>query len=981
MVSQEPHHVPSPPNPPRGSSPHPRPSLGVHHVVVVVLLDVLQQLVHRGLGVAQQHVRVLLHKDRVVHARVPRGHGPLHHHHPLALPYLNDGHAGDGRVGVLLGRRVDGVVGADDQRDVRLVDVLVDLLHLLHDVVGHARLRQQHVQLPRHAAGDGVDAEDDLDAVVAEDLHQVGDGVLRLGHRQAVPGHDAHLLGVRQVLRHRGVVHDGGLAHHLHGRPLGRLPVAAQQHAADVAVHRVAHHVGEHGARGADERAHHREHGLVQHEALRAEGPPAVGVQHRDHHGHVRPADGGRHVRAQPAREQGGRAQARQAGLGGGLRHEAGQGGQRGGARGHVHLVAPGQRQGRALQQPLQLAEGHHGARGRDAPDPGGQVDGAQPDGVQRGGVVHVVQVVRGGGARGGQAHQRVEGGHRLRQLRGPHALGDLVARGPAGAGQQRQLPVGARVGRRHHAQCGGQPEGDAAHAQHVAHARGLLRAQAADAAHAAEAGGHRGHRVHLGAAQPLGQRVPPDERPGGGGVVVVVLWGVVRALEHVQHLLRHEKPAANVHRGHADGGGGQGLGAVAGQEAAAHGEHAAHGGHARDGVGHGHQRRVQRVRHTVHHLVADDVGQGEGAQHGAEGRGGGGRAQCQRARRARAVQLRALPVEGLVVHGNGRLLLLLELGHGHEGGLLQGGRRPHQLAPLHHQAPAHGLVVVVQLEHALLLGAEGPGGQHELGEVVGQQEGGRVGQVRGHVRVPHAGHAVGGRVHLVAARGGDVPAGLGGQVHGHGAGLHHVHHVLADQLRGLLPRDQRRADDDVHLLALLLQHPGRRVEPLLAHLLGVAASRGPVLGVLHHEELAAHGLDLLLGRRPHVEGPHDGAHVLSRLYCCQARHTTTNHQHLGGGHAAGGGHLAREEPVEARGRLDHRPVPRNVRLRAQRVVRLRARERPVQGVDAEGGGPLLLQLRDELRVHGRVQEGERGAVLQQGRLLRRRRLHFQNEI
>jgi hypothetical protein len=51
-----------------------------------------------------------------------------------ALPpgYLEDRHAGNDGVGIVLGRRVDRVVRPDDQRQVAVVEVVVDLLHLQH---------------------------------------------------------------------------------------------------------------------------------------------------------------------------------------------------------------------------------------------------------------------------------------------------------------------------------------------------------------------------------------------------------------------------------------------------------------------------------------------------------------------------------------------------------------------------------------------------------------------------------------------------------------------------------------------------------------------------------------------------------------------------------------------------------------------------------------------------------------------------------
>lgn len=46
--------------------------------------------------------------------------------------------------------------------DVVVADVSVDLVHLVHDIVRHARLGQQHVELTWHAPRHGVNAKLDL---------------------------------------------------------------------------------------------------------------------------------------------------------------------------------------------------------------------------------------------------------------------------------------------------------------------------------------------------------------------------------------------------------------------------------------------------------------------------------------------------------------------------------------------------------------------------------------------------------------------------------------------------------------------------------------------------------------------------------------------------------------------------------------------------------------------------------------------------
>ena len=66
---------------------------------------------------------------------------------------------------------------------------------------------------------------------------------------------------------------------------------AAGDHADEAAVHRPAHDVAEDRARAADQRAGDDHRGVVQREAHRRRRPARVGVEHRDHDRHVRPAD------------------------------------------------------------------------------------------------------------------------------------------------------------------------------------------------------------------------------------------------------------------------------------------------------------------------------------------------------------------------------------------------------------------------------------------------------------------------------------------------------------------------------------------------------------------------------------------------------------------------------------------------------------------------------------------------------------------
>jgi len=125
----------------------------------------------------------------------------------------------------------------------------------------------------REAAGDRVHAEADLDTPGLQGPDQLGDRVLRLGHRHAVPGGDDDAARLREelggglgvdlaVLAVVGVVAGGGLD-----------AEAAGDDGDERAVHRGAHDVGQVGTRGADQGAGDDEQVVVEQEAGRGRGP------------------------------------------------------------------------------------------------------------------------------------------------------------------------------------------------------------------------------------------------------------------------------------------------------------------------------------------------------------------------------------------------------------------------------------------------------------------------------------------------------------------------------------------------------------------------------------------------------------------------------------------------------------------------------------------------------------------------------------
>mmetsp|Transcript_20826 Transcript_20826/g.67442 ORF Transcript_20826/g.67442 Transcript_20826/m.67442 type:complete len:892 (+) Transcript_20826:7-2682(+) len=841
------------------------------------LLDAVLELVRHALGITEQHVCVVTEEERVGDVGVASAERALHDDGFPGLPDADDGHAGELAVRVFLGGGIHGVVGADDERDVKLVDGGVHLLHLLDDVVRHARLGEEDVELAGHAAGDGVDRDLHLLAVRAEQRDELRHRVLPFGDGEAVPGDDEHLVGADEVggggvdVAHDALARlhvaagvDGGAGARL-GRRLDR-----KKDGDDATVHRLAHDQAEDGAGGADEGADDGEELAPEHKALGAERPAAVGVQARDDDGHVRGANRGGHVHAEHARNGGGD---RERGEGGAQRH-AGREHHReavpaDGEHGEIAPVLERERKGLRGDEALELAERHDGAGEGDGADEGAGPDGDDVGWVG-GGVEHGA---RDGGARGGGADERVERGNQLWEVGDGERLGDADAHRRADGERPSHLrPARGERGGGDGAEGGSHAERDAHHPERVAEARRLLRREPCDRADAAQARGEPDHRVERR------RRHAHDNRPrvrshGGGETEVVedaVLRRVLRALEHREHAARHHKAACDVDGGDEDGARGDGS-SPRGRHGAARDElQAAESCDTADGVRDAHERGVERGLHARDAVVAHHAREEEGGDEGderrarpaeAEGdedaeRGGDGERRLGRGD-PRGRRLWRLFCDG------DRLRLLLDDGLRGGGLLRRRRRRPRDGAHLGDERRAHGVILVVDEEAALLRVAHR---EEEVGEVVGEERGGGARCAAHEVSVANHGDAVRRLDHLVLLGADDVAARGCGEVHRHGARLEERHRLVRDEGGSLLARDERRRDNNVALRALLLKESHFSLDELLRHLLGVPARALARLLDVDGEKLGAHRLNLLARRLANVKRAHDGAHVLRRL-------------------------------------------------------------------------------------------------------------------
>ncbi len=184
-------------------------------------------------------------------------------------------------------------------------ELVVDGVHLVELGVGDVGLGQQHVHVPRHPAGHRVDRVADVDSALLEAVRQLAHVVLCLGDGQAVAGHDHHAARVGE---HDGDVVGARRAHLAAGRSGHRRGTTAGAKGAehdvdDRAVHGPAHHLGEQGAGGADQRAGDDQCVVVEHEAGRRRRQAGERVEQRDHDRHVGAADRHHHGHAEQCRE------------------------------------------------------------------------------------------------------------------------------------------------------------------------------------------------------------------------------------------------------------------------------------------------------------------------------------------------------------------------------------------------------------------------------------------------------------------------------------------------------------------------------------------------------------------------------------------------------------------------------------------------------------------------------------------------------
>src|SRR6185436_19588425 len=99
------------------------------------------------------------------------------------------------------GKRIDDVVGAEDEGNVGVAEVAVDVFHLEDLVVGDLGFREQHVHVAWYASRDGVNRVADVHALLDQLVRHLLGGVLRPSNGEYITGDDDDVVRVAEQER------------------------------------------------------------------------------------------------------------------------------------------------------------------------------------------------------------------------------------------------------------------------------------------------------------------------------------------------------------------------------------------------------------------------------------------------------------------------------------------------------------------------------------------------------------------------------------------------------------------------------------------------------------------------------------------------------------------------------------------------------------------------------------------------------------
>ncbi len=143
-----------------------------------------------------------------------------------------------------------------------------------------------------HASRDRMDGEFHAHTAIDQQLAQLPDLVLGLGHGHAVPGHDDDLVGIGH--QDTGIGRFDRFERAAAFSDAGRLAGCSEiteQHVGDRPIHGLGHELGQQGTGRADYGTGDDHRCIVEHITFECHGQTRQGVIERDHHRHIGTAD------------------------------------------------------------------------------------------------------------------------------------------------------------------------------------------------------------------------------------------------------------------------------------------------------------------------------------------------------------------------------------------------------------------------------------------------------------------------------------------------------------------------------------------------------------------------------------------------------------------------------------------------------------------------------------------------------------------
>ena len=114
----------------------------------------------------------------------------------MRLVGIENWHAIDWTVRIGSCHRIDYIIGANHQSDIRLGELGIDFIEIINLVVFDTGFSQQHIHVPRHATGDRVNRIFNMHTARLQQVFHFLELVLCLGDSHAITGNDNDIISI-----------------------------------------------------------------------------------------------------------------------------------------------------------------------------------------------------------------------------------------------------------------------------------------------------------------------------------------------------------------------------------------------------------------------------------------------------------------------------------------------------------------------------------------------------------------------------------------------------------------------------------------------------------------------------------------------------------------------------------------------------------------------------------------------------------------